>query len=221
MTKSQFLLTLLVAACAAAFGGFVAIATVWQNGGDARAQDADSDERSPPEFRRKVVEATEFRIIDDDGAIRGLFGFTDSKDVTLTLLDREEQPRALLSYSNDGSGNFKLIDAEGVERVSQTLHENGLAGMALRGEDGLNDLTLTSTREGATTLLLYGPDGEHHKLAASVLSDGRPIVQLSHNGAERLRAIVDEQGKPNIFLLTEEGASYWNAHDDAGDEEDE
>jgi|GEM_PF-4189810 len=212
MTKSQFLLTLLVAACAASIGAFVAVATVWQGDGPAQAQDtSEKDPSGMPEFRRKVIDATEFRIVDSKGRVRGLYGVTKDDDVTLSLIDGDEKPRIVASSSIDGSANFKLLDQAGVERIVQFISADDVGQIALRGVDGRKDLTLTSTAEGETSIVLYGEDGKDMGIGLTVLADERSYLFLGKDGKERLRMIIDEKGEPHFFLLTDEGAAYFEA----------
>lgn len=207
MTKSQFLLTLLVAAAAAGFGGFMGMLTMW--GEPSSAQE--KGDAALPEYRRKVVEATEFRIVDSKGVVRGLYGLTKSDDMTLTLHDGDGQPRALVSASVDGSSNIKLLDPNGIERVVQSLSPDGLSGFALNGADGRADLSLTATAEGENAIVLYGKNDDQVGVGLSVLEDGRSLMILGKDGSERLRLIVDEKGEPKLYFLNEDGTSYYSA----------
>ena len=62
---------------------------------------------------RKIIEAQEFRIVDDTGKLRADFNLLGDGAVDLTLLDQDDIVRAKLSLAKDGCPSLLFFDRHG------------------------------------------------------------------------------------------------------------
>ncbi len=61
----------------------------------------------------KIIEAQEFRVVDDKGKLRAEFNLSDDGAVDLTLLDQDDIVRAKLSLAKDGCPSLLFFDQHG------------------------------------------------------------------------------------------------------------
>ena len=155
---------------------------------------------------RRVVEATEFRLLDEKGSIRGVM--TSSKGfVSISLNNAAGRSRASLLVGDDGNPRLDLIGRGDAVRASL-----GLTG------DGAGSLTLMDGKKHARARLFLGAgdapalelsdETEKPRAAVLVTAEGEAAVGLSDaEGKLRARVGVPGDGCSSVKLLDGDGST--------------
>ncbi len=155
--------------------------------------------------RARLVEATEFRLLDEKGTVRAALT-TGRGGVSISVNNGAGHTRAALTVGEDGAPRLDLIDRTDSVRGSVRL-----------AADGSPELVLSDEAKRARGRFRLGSDGspridladESQKARASlsVGADGDSRVSLSDSG-EKPRAwmSVRQDGCPSVKLADAEGS---------------
>ena len=135
-----------------------------------------------------TIDAHRFRLIDDLGRVRGVFGFADDRTSPLLVLSGETGKRRLLMMcKSDVLGVF--------------LQNNNDIGRAMLGLDADENPILTMSDEKGTvrTLLSCLGSGEQSLSLYANRPDDMPIAMIG----------ASEDGEPLLQLCNEQGNFAW------------
>ena len=108
----------------------------------------------------EVIEAQEFRVVDNTGSVRGWLGTLENGEVGLGLRDVEKESRAVLQLLPDGSPSLRLFDAAGKVRVGLGISEDGVSGLSLLDAAKKVRIGLSVVEDGTPGLGLWDAAGE-------------------------------------------------------------
>jgi len=205
MNRKQFLLTLSVAMISGFLGGTFGIWFLMPR--SVLAQD------SP----QTVIEAQEFRVVDDEGNNRAILGITPESQVGLYLLDSLGNSRTQISTEADGGGNIAIRDKTGIA---------AFAVAALEGEKSSVPVMTFIRDEYFATLgasgISFSKSFNAH-ISISVQKDAGPSLSLKDN-LGKIRAVLgttnlkhpdtgstEIRAPSSLVLFDEEGSVVWSA----------
>ncbi|MGC9316821.1 MAG: hypothetical protein ACP5KN_02150 [Armatimonadota bacterium] len=154
MSRAQFVIALAVVGIAGLVGG------LFSDRMPGRA--AFAQEAAPG-----VVEAREFRVVDEGGTLRAMLGMTE-EGPRMRLCDDGGQARIGASAQADGSAGLTIYDGEGRQRVNCGVLPDGSAGFAV----------VDARDEPGGAMLRVAPDG-HRGLIVSERGGEPPAVELA------------------------------------------
>lgn len=88
---------------------------------------------------KKIIEAQEFRIVDEHGNKRAVIGIGEAGVIRMTVYDKNGQRRASIG-ANDESGFIAIYDAKGNPRWTATSRDMDNPRMTFFDEAGNNIL---------------------------------------------------------------------------------
>lgn len=162
----------------------------------------------------KVIQATEFQLMDGNGNPRGVWGVTDEGMALFSLLDPKGKPRLSMATDKKSGTVITLTDHDGKQRMTQAVNAEGMAVITYYHPDGKTQAFQVSTSgEGESSLILYDKT-KKNSILASVLADGRSVFALEHNNVTRFRTMLGADGEPEMGFIEkgEKGLRYtWQA----------
>ena len=155
--------------------------------------------------RARLIEATEFRLVDQKGTVRGAIA-VGRGGASISLNNGAGRTRAALVVGEDGAPRLDLLDRSDAARAS----------MRLSG-DGTPELTLSDAAKNARGRLRLGADGsprldladDSQKAGVSIAvggAEGESAPPASQN-KPRAWISVRSDGCPSVKLLDEDGST--------------
>lgn len=145
-----------------------------------------------PKPRTKLVEATEFRLVDGKGTVRAALA-VGRAGASILLNSSAGRPRAALVVGDDGSPRLDLLDKSDSARASMRLAADGSPELSLSGspkieladEPGKPRASLAILADGEAALSLAG-SSEKPRSKLGVKTDGCPSLKfLDDDGSIR------------------------------------
>jgi len=124
--------------------------------------------------------ATELRLVDDAGRLRGLFSVTKQGLASLALLDENGKPRTTLTCAGDGTSTLAYLTDDGASRMLLAQGKAGDGSLVFTDENKQKRVMLTGVTPG---LLMRDAEGQN-----------RVVIGVSKNGGGTL-AVTDQNGK--------------------------
>lgn len=202
MSRFQFAAMTAVMGVMSLVGAFAAVAVFV----DSKPVQADGEE--------KVIQATEFQLVDGQGKARGVWGVTDEGMALFSLLDPKGKPRLSMATDKKSGTVITLTDSDGTQRMTQAVNAEGMAVITYYHPDGKTQAFQVSTSgEGESSLILYDKT-KKNSILASVLADGRSVIAMESNDVTRFRAMLGKNGEPEMGFIEkgDKGLRYtWQA----------
>lgn len=137
-----------------------------------------------PKPRTKLVEATEFRLVDQKGTVRAALA-VGRGGTTISLNNGAGRPRLSLAVGDDGAPRVDLLDRSDSPRASLSLAGDGSPQLSLTGspridlaeEAGKPRMSLAVGSDGEATVSLGGPP-EKAFAKVDVRADGCPSLKF-------------------------------------------
>lgn len=145
-------------------------------------------------------------LLDNKGMVRYIVG-QDDTTVMQTFADGKGKNRMIQSFKNSGEAVMSFIDAEGEALMSLTGGPDAASTLILTDPTGKNRVTLFA-KDDQSSLNMNAGDGS---ILAAVLGDGRPVFALNKAEKLRLRAMLKEDGEPELMFLNDNRESTWKA----------
>lgn len=225
MSRFQFAAMTAVMGVMSLVGAFAAVAVFV----DSKPVQADGED--------KVIQATEFQLVDGQGKARGVWGVTDEGMALFSLLDPKGKPRLSMATDNKSGTVITLTDSDGTQRMTQAVNAEGMAVIMLTDSNGTQRMKQTVNAEGVAMTTYYHPDGKtqafqvstsgegesslilydktkKNSILASVLADGRSVIAMESNDVTRFRAMLGKNGEPEMGFIEkgDKGLRYtWQA----------
>jgi hypothetical protein len=89
-----------------------------------------AEETPPARATPSVVSAEEFRLMDKQGRLRGLFSFSADGEPYLTLIDQQDTRRVWVGLAAETG--MAIRDVDGKTRVFLSLDQDGLPSLVVR-----------------------------------------------------------------------------------------
>jgi hypothetical protein len=202
MSRFQFAAMTAVMGVMSLVGAFAAVAVFV----DSKPVQADGED--------KVIQATEFQLVDGQGKARGVWGVTDEGMALFSLLDPKGKPRLSMATDKKSGTVITLTDSDGTQRMTQAVNAEGMAVITYYHPDGKTQAFQVSTSgEGESSLILYDKT-KKNSILASVLADGRSVIAMESNEVTRFRAMLGKNGEPEMGFIEkgDKGLRYtWQA----------
>lgn len=202
MSRFQFAAMTAVMGVMSLVGAFAAVAVFV----DSKPVQADGED--------KVIQATEFQLVDGQGKARGVWGVTDEGMALFSLLDPKGKPRLSMATDKKSGTVITLTDSDGTQRMTQAVNAEGMAVITYYHPDGKTQAFQVSTSgEGESSLILYDKT-KKNSILASVLADGRSVIAMESNDVTRFRAMLGKNGEPEMGFIEkgDKGLRYtWQA----------
>ena len=160
----------------------------------------------------KVIEATEFRLVDRSGKLRAALGMANGEP-GLVLYDKDGKARASLELGKNGEPALTLYDKDGKARADLHLDERG-AFLNLVEENGKSLATLgvgKSPEYGEVLPLLALTDHSGTMRALVQVEKERPSLLLFDRDGKRRAGLGVYEDGPKIRLTDEDGQVTWGA----------
>ena len=202
MSRTQFAVTLAVAAVAGLLGGSL---TDWLRPAPAHAQAG----------ARKVIKARLLEIVDEAGTVRVSLG-TSPQSAGLAVYDEEGRARLGLSYQSDGRSMIGLAGEDEVTRMILAHHAaQGRTAMQVLNNAGESCIDIGETPNGPG-VLLYNQPGKARITLKACPGETAGLQILDEAGMERIElsespevgtrlTFVDDTGQ-NRVTINNEGA---------------
>jgi hypothetical protein len=153
--------------------------------------------------RVRVVEATEFRLIDSTGALRGTIS-ADRSGAQLQLKDSTGKNRARLRVADDGTPRLELLDRMERARLGLALDKDGGAEAHLDDEATRARVKISTTADGSASVDLS--DAAKKRASLEVAADGTAgVAVFDAEETARVRASVAADGAPAVKLTDADG----------------
>jgi len=156
-----------------------------------------------PAARTRIVEATELRLMDSTGALRGSMT-ADRTGAQLLLKDSTGKNRVRLRVADDGTPRVELLDRSERVRLGMALDRDGGALAHFDDDAAHPRLKLSSGADGSARIELS--DAAKKRAALSIEGDG--VVGLAVFDADenvKLRSGVTADGAPAVKLIDADG----------------
>ena len=156
-----------------------------------------------PAGRSRIVEATEFRLIDSTGGARGSIT-ADRTGAQLLLKDSTGKSRARLRVADDGAPRLELLDRMERVRLGIALDKDG-AALAHMDDDAAHARVKLSTAVDGTSRVEVA-DAAKTRAALEFDADGSADVAVyDADGSARSRTGVAADGSPAVKLIDGDG----------------
>jgi len=156
-----------------------------------------------PGGRARVVEATEFRLIDSTGALRGTIS-ADRTGAQLLLKDSTGKNRARLRVADDGAPRLELLDRMERTRLGLAVDKDGAASAQLEDDAAHPRVRLSAAADGSAHVEVS--DGTKKRAALDVDADGTTgAAVFDADGSARVRAGLSGEGAPAVKLIDGDG----------------
>ncbi len=196
MSKAQFSTTLAVVAVTGLLGGALSdrlrSQPAWAQEGAAAA---------------KVVEAREFRLVDDAGRLRASLSLDPEGRPGLTLWDDASKSRVELGCSSNGS-HLSLVDDAGTYRASLNLASDGRPGLQTWDEAGKLRSALGHRADDSPGITLLD-DTSQSRVELGLPPRGPHLSLVDDAGKLRAWIAFDPDGRPGIAFLDGDGLTVW------------
>jgi hypothetical protein len=155
--------------------------------------------------RSRVVTATEFRLVDSKGTVKGSF-LADKNGPVLALRDAMGRARARVSVGADGAPRVELADSAEKVRAALALGPAGSPELAFTDESARERAGLRVTPAGLPRFDLSDGAGKN-RASLGVDSEGEAAVSLADADANPRAALsVESDGSPRLKLSDADGA---------------
>ncbi|HWC65600.1 MAG TPA: hypothetical protein VG777_05925 [Thermoanaerobaculia bacterium] len=156
-----------------------------------------------PAPRQRLVTATELRLIDPTGAIRGTMS-ADRTGAQLLLKDTGGKSRARLRVADDGTPRFELLDRMERVRLGLALDHDGAATAQLEDDAGHARVRLATAADGSAHVEVS--DGTKKRAALDMDADGTAgAAVFDGDGTARVRSGLSGDGAPAVKLIDADG----------------
>ena len=156
-------------------------------------------------MKKRVVQAGEFEVVDERGAVRLRIGLTNDEDPFFSLLSPDGQVRMRFGLGNDGSAGLAIGDDNGKVRATVGLSSDGSASLAFGDKNGKIRAKFGLAPEASPTMGMQVKDGELSQVY-SLAEQGSPTIGLYDNaGKVRVRLGLAAEGSPVMRLLDRDG----------------
>lgn len=115
--------------------------------------------RGMPGSVASVVEAREYRLRDQEGKIRGAWGFAEDGAIRFVLQNGENQRALRLNLLPDGSAGVTFADSAGANRVVLGLLNDGTASLVFGDGKGTSRSVYSLSPSGASSVIFADRDG--------------------------------------------------------------
>lgn len=143
--------------------------------------------------RAATVEAREFILRDDSGAMRAALTIRPDGTPGLGLYDRSGRVRLSVDLDGEGRGGLNLHDETGTLRAAVGLRSDGTPGVGLFGARGQVRASLDVGRDGSSGVNVYDEAGTL-RAALAVRPDATPAVGL-FDARGRIQRSVEASSK--------------------------
>ncbi len=151
----------------------------------------------------RVLTATEFRLTDPSGAVRGTMS-ADRTGAQLLLRDGAGKTRARLRVAEDGTPRLELLDRMERPRLGLALDKDGAASAQLEDEAANPRVRLAAAADGSAHVEVS--DGTKKRAALDVDADGTTgAAVFDADGSARVRAGLSGEGAPAVKLIDGDG----------------
>ncbi len=156
-----------------------------------------------PAGRVRIVEATEIRLTDSTGTLRGVMS-ADRTGAQLIFKDNGGKTRARIRVADDGTPHVELLDRTERVRLGLETGRDGAAQAHLDDDQGHARVTLVAAADGSARVELG--NGVKKRAALEAAGDG-PAGLAIYDADEnaRLRSAVTEEGAPAVKLIDADG----------------
>ncbi|HET9795378.1 MAG TPA: hypothetical protein VFS34_13060 [Thermoanaerobaculia bacterium] len=156
-----------------------------------------------PAGHARIVEATEFRLKDSTGALRGSIS-ADRTGAQLLLKDATGKSRARLRVADDGTPRFELLDRMERPRLGLALDKDGAATAHLDDDAARARVRLSTAADGSAAVEIS--DAAKKRTGLEVLADGTAgLAVFDAEENARVRAAVASDGSPAVKLIDADG----------------
>ena len=156
-----------------------------------------------PAGRSRIVEATEFRLIDSTGGARGSIT-ADRTGAQLLLKDSTGKNRARLRVADDGTPRLELLDRMERVRFGVALDKDGAALAHMDDDSAHARVKLSTAADGAARVEVA--DAAKTRAALEFDADGSAGVAVyDADGSARSRTGVAADGSPAVKLIDGDG----------------
>ena len=138
-------------------------------------------------MKKRVVQAGEFEVVDERGAVRLRIGLTNDEDPFFSLLSPDGQVRMRFGLGNDGSAGLAIGDDNGKVRATVGLSSDGSASLAFGDKNGKIRAKFGLAPEASPTMGMQVKDGELSQVY-SLAEQGSPTIGLYDNAGQGPRA---------------------------------
>jgi hypothetical protein len=153
--------------------------------------------------RVRIVEATEFRLIDATGTPRGTIS-ADRSGAQLLLKDATGKGRARLRVADDGTPRLELLDRTERPRLGLALDKDGAAAVHLDDDAARARVRLATAADGSAHVEVS--DGTKKRAALDVDADGTAgAAVFDGDGTARVRAGLSGEAAPAVKLIDADG----------------
>jgi hypothetical protein len=139
-----------------------------------------------------VIEARQFLVRDNNGAVRGTWGSSDKGALRLTLQSPNSKAGLSLSSLADGASGITVRDSAGRSRAVLGLLPDQTVSMLFADENGTTRTVLSLVRGGASTLVFADRSG-NAKVGMGVDARGQSTMTLPE---------AEQQAEPQSFDST-------------------
>jgi len=156
-----------------------------------------------PAAKARIAEATEFHLLDTNGALRGVLS-ADRTGTQLILKDGGGKTRARMRVADDGTPRVELLDRTERVRFGMELGRDGAPAAHLDDDQGHPRAALAAGADGSSRLELG--NGAKKRAVLEVAADqaaGLAIYDEDENA--RLRSVVAADGGPAVKLIGADG----------------
>ena len=157
---------------------------------------------------QKVVEAEEFRLVDENGKLRAKLA-QNPKLVGFGLVDKKRNLRLVLNAVESGSTHLKMYDPGMKERVSVMLTEDGMPLLDLRDRNGKAGLSLRLA-DGDTPILEFRDRDNKVRLNLVLVKGDIPYL-LFLDRDQKAKAVfgVQSNGMPQMQAIGSDDKVIW------------
>ena len=156
-----------------------------------------------PAPRGRPVVASELRLVDATGALRGAMT-ADRTGAQLLLKDATGKNRARLRVADDGAPRLELQDRMERVRLSLALDKDGAATAQIEDDAGQPRVRLAAGADGSAHVEVS--DGTKKRAALDVDADGTAgAAVFDGDGSARVRSGISPEGTPAVKLIDGDG----------------
>ena len=151
-----------------------------------------------------LIEATEFRLVDAEGRVRGDWILRDGTAPFLRMMAEDGSPWVTLGGASFFGSQLSLSDVDGGQRISLGTLPGGLgSGLRLWADQEQVRAGLLIDDENKCYLSLEGQDGEAQVQLGSVNDGNGGFIIVSRDGNEVVTITSSERGAG--VVLTKDG----------------
>lgn len=157
----------------------------------------------------QVVEAREFRVVDERGRLRATLGMAPDGP-RLRLLGENDKPAVAAGVAADGSSFFNLFDRTGEGRIAGQAAPDGSAMLGITGVGASGGSVGFTARADGTMSLSISEEPRKPVVALAVRSDHTQYLVLGSDksGPQCTLTVAPQQGTSQLQLGPEEGPQH-------------